>query len=155
MPFSDSDGLTTEACLQSFLVNGNRQTFVQENCVSTSTGSLLLTVNINQTSDVLVQGVLTTPQVLNFVTDSIQFKGTGDISFQLAKIGMDVLIPTIFILLGLALGIALSSVEIAVVFMAVGAWMAVAFVPTVMAGSIAMFITVIVGLMLYGGFNKK
>ncbi len=153
--FADSDGLTTEACLQSFLVNGNRQTFVQENCVSSSTGSILLTVNINQTADVLVRGVLTTPDVLDFVTDTLTFKGTGDISFSLAAIGMDILIPTIFILLGLGLGILLSNINIAITLMAVGAWMAVAFVPTVIGGSIAMFITVIVGLMLYGGFDKK
>lgn len=153
--FTDSDGLTTEGCLQTFLVNGNRQTFDSETCVSSSSGSILVIVNNNQTSDVLLKGVLTTPSVIDYVTDSITIKGTGDISFQLAKIGMDVLIPTIFILLGLGLGILLSDINVAVILMAVGGWGAVAFVPTVLSAGIAMFITVIVALMIYGGFTRK
>ena len=59
---------------------------------------ILLTVNINQTSDILIKGVLTTPSVIDYVTDTLTFKGTGDISFQFAAIGLDVLIPTIFII---------------------------------------------------------
>ncbi len=153
--FSDSDGLTTEGCLQSFFVNGNRQTFIEESCISSSTGSILLTVDINQSSDIRMQGVLTTPTVTDYVTDTLTFKGFGNIAFEFAKVGLDILIPTIFILLGLGLGILLLNINIAVILMATGAWLAVALVPSVMSGSIAMFITVIVGFMLWGGFTRK
>jgi len=153
--FADSDGLTTQACLRVFLVNGNRQTFETENCVSSATGTILLTVDTNQTSNILIQGTLTTPEVINFVTDSITIKGTGDLAGQLAKIGLDILLPTMFMLLGLGLGILLSKIEIAVVFMVIAGWISVAFVPTILKSSIAMFITVVVAMMLWGGFNRK
>ncbi len=153
--FADSDGLTTEACLQVFLVNGNRRNFETENCVSTSTGTILLTVDVNQTSNILIQGILTTSEVIDYVTDSITIQGTGNLAGQLAKIGMDVIIPTMLLLLGLGLGILLSKIEIAVVFMAVAGWVSVAFVPTILKSTIAMFITVVVALMLWLGFNRK
>ena len=153
--FADSDGLTTEACLRVFLVNGNRQTFDTENCVSSATGTILLTVDTNTSSNVLIQGTLTTPDVVNFVTDSLTIKGTGNLAGQLAKIGLDILLPTMFMLLGLGLGILLSKIEIAVVFMVIASWMSVAFVPTILKSSIAMFITVVVAMMLWGGFNRK
>ncbi len=153
--FADSDGLVTEGCLQSFFVNGNRQTFDQENCVNTPTGSILLTVNINQTSDILMKGILTTPAITDYVTNTLTFKGTGDISFQLARIGLDILIPTMFALLGLGLGVLLLNINIGVILMAVGGWLAVALVPSVMSGATAMFITVIVALMIWGGYVRR
>ncbi len=153
--FSDADGLTTEGCLQSFFVNGNRQTFIQENCVSTSTGSLLLTVNINQTSDILMKGILTTPSVTDYVTDTLTFKGTGDIAAQFARLGLDVLIPTIFMLLGLGLGILMFNINVAVVLMSVGGWLGVALVPSIISGATAVFVTVIAGMMLWGGYTRK
>ena len=60
-----------------------------------------------------------------------------------------------FMLLGLGLGILLSKIEIAVVFMVIAGWVSVAFVPTILKSSIAMFITVVVAMMLWGGFNRK
>ncbi len=153
--FADSDGLTTEACLNVYLVNGNRQSLNQQNCVSSATGTILLTVDTNQTSDILIQGALTTPEVLNYVTDSFTIKGIGDIAGQFKIIGLDVILPTILVLLGLGLGILLSKIEIAVVFVAIAGWVSVAFVPTIMRASIAMFISVVVGLMLWLGYNRK
>lgn len=153
--FADSDGLTTEGCVQSFFVNGNRETFDQETCVSTPTGVLLLTVNINQTSDILIKGVLTTPDITDYVTNTLTFKGTGDIAFQLARFGLDIIIPTTFALLGLGLGILLLDINIGVILMAVGGWLAVALVPSVMSGATATFITMLVGLMIWGGYVRK
>ena len=153
--FADADGLTTESCLNVYNVNGNRQNLNAQNCVSSSTGTLLLTININQTSDLLIQGTLTTPSVIDFVVESLTFKGNGNIANQFKIIGLDILIPTMFILLGLGLGILLSKIEIGVVFIAIAAWVSVAFVPTILKSSIAMFITVVVAMMLWGGFNRK
>ena len=153
--FADSDGLTTQACINVYLVNGNRQTFQTQTCVSTSTGTILLAVNTNQTSNVLIQGGLTTSEINNFITNSLTFQGVGNIAQQFKIIGLDVLIPTILLLLGLGLGILLKKIEIAVIFMLIAGWVSVGFVPTIMKSSIAMFISVIVALMLWGGFNRK
>ena len=51
-------------------------------CTSASTGQVLVTLNINRTNTILIQGVLTTSQISNFVTNELTFKGNNDISFQ-------------------------------------------------------------------------
>jgi len=154
--FSDTNNLVAEACIDTYQQIGTKSTSLGlGNCSSTSSGTLYKIVDINNSYTLLTTASLTIDSVKTTV-DSINFKGTGDISYSLKAYHLDILVPLLFIIIGMVIGLALKpqNIYISIICSMFMVWFAVAIVPTVISSSIAMFTTFIGILMLYGGQRK-
>lgn len=154
--FEDEQNIITHACLKWYQVNGIRKTLINESCVETSIGEIQQVIKINNTYTLVVDAVGSVSGSLTTV-DSKSYKGIADLSFALNRYNLDLILPLLFAIVGMALGYGIrpNNVFLGMVGAIIGVWMAILIVPTVLSVEIASFITVILLLMLWGGQNKK
>lgn len=153
--FVDSDGLVNRACIRLFRQAGNNETFINETCVSTSSGSIVILVDINNSFTLTGKATVSTGTITDFVLKKLTFVGLQDIQFQLQRYHLDIFIPTILIFLALALGILSSNISLGIILMPIFSFAGAIFVPSILSATITIFILVLSGLMLWGGFNRK
>ncbi len=154
--FNSQDNLVTEACLKLFKVNGNVVSLLEApTCVSSSGSEIQIIVDINQTFS---QKVVATAEESGVVRDVDEIHYLGEFSFEtsLSAYGMHILVPLLFLVISLVLGLMIipSNIYISLFSMLVGVWFTRFLVPSVMSLTSTIFITVLVLLMLWGSFRR-
>ena len=150
--FSDSNNLVTQACINTYKLIGTKQTLLSSNCSVSASGQLLKIVNINNTYTLQVVGLVYI-NGLEIPLDSIIFKGTGNLTDALHDYHLDLLIPLLFLIIGVSIGLMITpqNIFISIIGAVIMVWASVVVVPSIISTTMAIFITFICGLMLYGG----
>jgi len=116
-------------------------------------GELYVIVDTNVTYKIHVVGSIVELEGGEVTIDTIIYLPSADISFALSEYGLDLLIPTLFIIIGIAIGLMLTPQNIYISALSVigMVWLSVAIVPSVISTTIAIFVTGISIFMIYGG----
>lgn len=154
--FNSQDNLVTEACLRLFKINGNVRSLLEpETCVSSSSGEIQIIVDINQTFS---QKVVATAEEGGVSRDVDELNFLGEFSFEtsLSAYGMHILVPLLFLVVTLVLGLMIkpSNIHISLFAMLAGSWFTYKLVPGVMSLTSTIFINVVLLLMLWGSFRR-
>ena len=128
---------------------------LSQTCVESSTGQIQNIVNINNSYNLIAQSSVTINGVSQDL-DSITFESTANIESLLRKYNLDIIIPIIFLFLGISLGLILNPQNIYISLMGtfILEWIAFLIVPSVISFTTITFISVIILFMLwalYGG----
>jgi hypothetical protein len=157
LTFSDTNNLVTTGCLYAYEVHGTKRTIIgNPACASTTTGHTFLLLNVNQTYNIIVVATATTSKGIQEI-DSISFKGNGALTFLLGEYGLDIIIPVVFVIIGVSVGFMLipQNIFVSAVASIIMSWLSVLIVPTIISTSIATFITFVSVLIIWGGFKPK
>lgn len=150
----DEFNLDNTGKLAVYKVVGTRRTLIGTAQTSASNpGELFVIVDVNSTSRIEVVGSIVEVSGGEVVIDSITYLPSSDISFGLAEYGFDLLIPTLFIIIGIVIGLVLKpqNIYISTMSVIVMVWLSVLIVPGVISALVATFVTGISGFILYGG----
>ena len=150
----DEYNLDNTGKLAVYKVVGTRRTLIGTPTTSASNpGNLFVIVDANSTSRIQVVGSIVVEDGSEIIIDSIIFLPSSDISFALSDYGFDLLIPILFTMIGLAIGLMLTpqNIYISAMSVIIMVWLSVAIVPGVISSSIAIFVTGISVLTIYGG----
>ena len=154
--FNDPAGSVTQGCIKTYSLLGTSKTLLSPiNCTSSSTGLLFKVNNVNNTYDLLVEGGVTLSDGRFYPLGSVTYKGTGSISKSLIDAGIADFLPLALYLIAIAAGIFIGNIYIGIILGIVMSWFSVALLPSVLAASEAVIITVLSILMLWGGFKRK
>lgn len=154
--FNSQDNLVTEACLKLYTISGNRRSLSQSpTCISSSSGEIQIIVDIDEDFS---QKVVATAEEDGIVreVDEISFLGSFSLENSLSPYGMHVLVPLLFLIGGLVLGLMLkpASITISLFGMFIMMWLAFTLIPSIMSLSSTMFVSVMFILMIWGAFRK-
>ena len=154
--FNSQDNLVTEACLKLYRISGNIRSLLQSpTCISASSGEIQIIVNVNQSFN---QKVVATAEEDGIVreVDEISFLGSFSLEKTLEIYGMHVLIPLLFLIGGLVLGLMIkpASMTVSLVAMFVMMWLANTLIPSIMSLSSTLFVSTIFILMIWGTLRR-
>ena len=154
--WSDSNGLVDIGCLKIYKVVGTKFIELQSSCVSSSSSNIQLIQNINQTYTIRAIGSINVDGVVTDL-DYIEYQPIDSIGKALKEYGLDIIIPLVFIIIGFSIGFLLSpqNIYISIISTIVMVWLSVIMVPSLISSVIASFVTIICGLMLWGGYKYK
>jgi len=154
--FADENNLVNEGCIKSYKVKGTQKELLDGTCAITSIGEVQTIIGINNTYTLVVEAWA----IINSSSQTIEtkvYKANNDISVQLTKFNLHILIPLLFSLIGMALGYSIrpKNIYLGIIGSVIGVWIGIAIVPSVLSVEIASFITVIGMLMVWGGYTRK
>lgn len=152
--FSSSDNLVTESCLNQYQINGNTRVLLNQTCVQTAIGQIQIIIDINTTFSQLIVATAEEDNVVREV-DEIVFLGEFSLETSLSAYGMDVFLPLLLTILGIVIGFMIvpSSISVSLFVTLVAMWLIRFFVPSTMAYSSTIFMSVVILIMLWG--SKK
>jgi len=151
--FTQTNGLSVNACITSYKDTGFSFTQLSQNCTTSSSGILYKTNSINNSYDLVIRATVE----INDVTYNIgefTHKSTNSFGETLAQSNLDILLPVIFVLIGIGVGIFFGNIYISLILIFILEWLAVAIVPTILSVSMAIVISVIT-ILTFWGVNKK
>ena len=156
---SDSNGLITQICLNVYEISGINPTLLNpNNCSFSSTvnNKFVIVQKVNLSDSLIVKGEVVLGSV-TYTLDSITYQSDNTIAKALDDYHLDILIPLTFVLIGIVLGLSLkpANVFISAIGTIVMVWFSVVLVPTVISTSIAIFITLISIMIIWGGSKPK
>ncbi len=153
LQWADTNGVVSRACITTYKNTGFNQVLLGQNCTSSSSGILFVTNQINNSFAILIKGSIdysgTTYPIGQFFHDSVD-----SISASLENFGLDIFIPTIFLMLAVAAGIFWGNIYISLSLAIILEWFATILAPSVISTSIAIIVTVICGLIFWGVSRK-
>jgi len=152
--FNDADNLVSQGCLTTYRVSGLTRTQLNQSCVSSSSSEIFISTPINETFNVEVVASVSIGSI-DYPLKTFSYESTEALSSALSAIGLDVIIPMTILLLGLGLGLVTGFIELGVIGTFIGIWVSVLIVPSVISTSLAVFVSGIGIIMLWGGFRKK
>jgi len=119
---------------------------------SSNPGELFVIVDINQSYRIQVEGSIIDTGNGEIVLGTILYLPSSDISVSLSEYGLDLLVPILFIIIGIAIGLSLQPQNIYISAIAVigMVWLSVAIVPSVISTTVALFVTAISSIILWG-----
>jgi len=149
LTWNDANSIVQQGCIYKYKVTGFSKQLIGQNCSSADSGELFLVSQINQTYGTYLEGVVIYNGITS-VIDSLNYKGTQDISKSLQEVGLDVYLPLVFLLIGLGIGIYFGNLYISIISVIVLEWLAIALVPSVISTSIGVTVTILGALILWG-----
>jgi len=154
LQWADTDGVVSQACITTYRDTGFTQQILSQNCTSSSSGILFATNNINNTFAIKIVGTVDYAGT-SYIVGTFRHLSTGDISFALEDYGIDIFIPTLFLLIALGVGLFFGNIYISLFLAIILEWIAaISIVPGIISTSIAVVITVI-ALLAFWGLRKK
>ena len=153
----DEFNLDNTGKLTVYKITGTTKEIIGTAKTSTSNpGELYVLVNTNETFEVQVVGSILDSGGGEVIIDTITYLPSLDISFSLSKYSFDLLIPILFIIIGMSIGLMLKpqNIYISAISVIVMVWLSVRIVPSVISTSIAIFVTAICGLMVWFGGKR-
>ncbi len=154
--FNSQDNLVTEACLKVYTINGNNRALSQSpTCVTASSGEIQIVIDVDEDFSQKVVATAEQGGVVREV-DEISFLGSFSLENSLSTYGMQVLVPLLFLVGGLVLGLMIkpASITISLVAMFIFMWLAFTLIPSIMSLSSTIFVSVMFILMLWGSFRR-
>lgn len=153
LQWSDTEGVVSEACIKTYKNTGFNQIFLSQNCTSSSSGILFAVNQINNTFPIIIKASInyqdTSYPVGQFFHDSVD-----SITASLEENGLDIFIPTVFLMIAIAIGIFFGNIYISLSLAIILEWIATRLAPSIMSMSIAVVVTIISGLILWGISRK-
>ena len=153
--FQDSDGLVSEACIKIFRQKGNQETFLSESCLSSSTGVIVSTLNINQSFDIVARAVISSSEIIDFVFSFIIFKNPNSFETLIEKYNLQIILPVAIFMIAVGLGLATKSLLVSLILGSIASFVSFTILPNTINSIVAIFINVILGLTLWGVFSRK
>lgn len=154
--FNSQDNLVTEACLKVYTINGNNRALSENpTCVSASNGEIQIIVDVDEDFSQKVVATAEQGGVVREV-DEISFLGSFSLENSLSTYGMQVLVPLLFLVGGLVLGLMIkpASITISLVSMFIFMWLGFTLIPSIMSLSSTIFVSVMFILMIWGSFRR-
>jgi hypothetical protein len=147
--WSDPNGVVGQACINVYKLTGFAKVFMSQNCTSSASGILFSSNLINNTYGIQLEATLLYDSTIS-KRGTLTYKGTGDISKGLSDAGLSLFIPLVGVLLAVAVGVLIGNIYISSIAVVIVVWATVAVFPSLISGSIAVVVTVIGGLILWG-----
>ncbi len=153
LEWSTRDNTNAKACLNVFESPGYAQKLLNKNCSVSNSGVIFMTTNISRPSTIQVIG--TVQDSKNVLTiDIFTYKGTGSLANALEQYNLNVLVPIILLLLGFSVGLFFGNIYISLILAIVGQWVGVAIVPSVINSSMAVVISILCLLVMWGIYKR-
>lgn len=149
----DEFNLDNTGQLAVYKVVGTRKTLIGTALTSTSNpGQLFILVERNQTFKVEVVGSILDTGTGGIVLDTIIYLPSTDISVSLSNYGFDILIPILFVIIGIGIGLSLKpqNIYISAISVICMVWLSVTIVPGVISSTVALFVTSVSGIIVWG-----
>ena len=153
LEFTQINNIPVTACITTYKDTGFSQTQLSQNCTTSSSGILYKTNSVNNNYDLIIRGTIK----INGVTYNIgeyTHKSTASIGETLSDTGLDYILPVIFLLIGLGVGLFFGNIYISLALIFILEWVTVAIVPTIISTSMAIVISVIT-ILTFWGINKR
>ena len=147
------DNTVAYACIKAYSSPGFSQSLIAQNCTSSSSGILFMNVNISQSYTIAVEGTVE-DSFNQYLINRFKYEGTDTLSKALSDYNLDLLIPILFFFIGVGVGLLFGNIYIAVILGVILEWMATLFAPNVLSVSMAVVITFISGLIIWGVYKK-
>ena len=154
--FADSENLVNEGCLKWYKVKGTQKELLDSSCAITSIGQIQEIIGVNNTYTLVIEATAIIESSSQTI-DTKVFKSQVDLSQQLARYNLDLLLPLLFAIIGMGIGYSIrpKNIYLGIIGVVIGAWLGIVIVPTVLGVEIVSFISVIGILMLWGGYTRK
>lgn len=153
LQWSTKDNTNAQACIKVFSNPGYSQQLIAFNCTTSNSGVLFMNVDINNPQTVKVEG--TVQDSFNiYLIDVFTYEGTGSLSKALSDYNLDILIPIIFFFIGLSIGLLFGNIYIGIIIGVILEWIATIIAGNVMSVGVAVVITFISGLIIWGAYKK-
>lgn len=153
LQWATKDNTNAKACLDVYNSPGFSELLMARNCSISNSGVLFVNVNISQPFNIQVRG--TVEDSFNvFTIDSFNYIGTDSLANSLNELNLDIIIPLIFFLLGIGFGLLFGNIYIGVIVGVILEWVAVVIAPNVMNTSMAVAITFLSMLLIWGTYKK-
>lgn len=149
----DTDGVVGQACITTYKNTGFNQVLLAQNCTSASTGILFVTNEINNTFGIIIKGTIDYSGTTYFI-DQFSHDSLESIAVSFQNNGLDIFIPTIFLMMALAAGIFWGNIYISLSLAIILEWIATILAPGVMSTSIAIIVTII-SVLIFWGISRK
>jgi hypothetical protein len=147
----DNDGTSRGVCLKQYRLGAINKLLLNQSCSTSSSGQIQLLSNVNQTYNILFEAYIDDSKM-----DTLTFLGSESFAFNLKNYHLDIFLPLIFIILGISAGFFIQpqNIYISILMVMVGTALSFFIVPTIISFSIATFIWIICGFLLWGGSRQ-
>jgi len=153
LQWATKDNTNAKACIKVYSNPGYSQQIIASNCTVSNSGVLLMNVNINNTENIKVDGTVQ-DSFNTFLIDSFFYEGSGSLSKALNDFNLDILIPIIFFFIGISVGLLFGNLYIGLILGVILEWIATIIAGNVLSVSVAVVITFISGLVIWGAYKK-
>jgi len=153
LQWATKDNTNARACIKVYSNPGYSQQIIASNCTVSNSGVLLMNVNINNTENIKVDGTVQ-DSFNTFLIDSFFYEGSGSLSKALNDFNLDILIPIIFFFIGISVGLLFGNLYIGLILGVILEWIATIIAGNVLSVSVAVVITFISGLVIWGAYKK-
>jgi len=153
--YTDSNKQVVKGCIKYYKKEGLSKELLGENCSNSASANLVKTFNTNNSFTLVAEASVTTATGKNFVLQSFSYPSNINIRDFLVKYGLDIIIPTVLILLSIGLGLIAKNIYISLVLIDICVWFIYAILPNKMPGQAAMTITLLIGLIMWGVYRRK
>jgi len=153
LQWSTKDNTNARACISVYSNPGYSQQLISQNCTTSNSGVLFSNVAINNPETVKVEGSVQ-DSFNTYLIDSFTYEGTGSLSKALNDYNLDILIPIIFLFIGIAVGLLFGNLYIGLILGVILEWIATIIAGNVISVSVAVVVTFISGLIIWGAYKK-
>lgn len=153
LEWTDSLGTVGTACIKVYRNDGFSQTLLKSNCTNSASGILFSSNAVNNTYAIQIIGSITYDGV-TYVLGVFNHQSIINLTDTLEQYNLDMYIPIIFLFIAIASGLFFGNVYISLALAIVLEWIAFLIVPGIITGSVAVVITIISILTLWG-INKR
>jgi hypothetical protein len=149
--WDETTNVNVEACLKSYQLIGTIKNIIDETCSSTSSGEIQIITQTNNTYSLNLVGFINNQEVGNIV-----FIGDQSYGKQFQNYKLDILIPLIFMLIGISAGyfIKPNNIYFSVIAIMITTPFSLLIVPHIISFTIVVVVWVACLLMLFGGSRE-
>lgn len=149
--FSDKNNLVSTGCLNIYKKSGTKLTLIQNSCVESTIGQIQLIQDINKTYTLIAIATIE-QEYIKIRVGSITFLPINNLQSFLSKYHFDIILPILFAFIGISFGLLLrpQNIYMSMFGSIIMVWISFGIVPSVISGTISVFITTICLLMWWG-----
>jgi len=154
--YTDSKNLVTTACIDVYKVQGITQTLLNQTCINSSTAKIFLDINTNTSYTINAIAKVQDSSGSFQTLKKIVFSGSDSFEGVLKQYHLDIVIPLVLTIVGIIIGLSLNpqNIFISAISSIIMVWISVLLVPSTISSTIAVFISFICILIIYGGQKR-